>query len=425
MHALLLPKFGDTPDCAAALLSHIGVDTDCSRGAFEVRASAYEGAPMSERDAFGRILAALQEAALEPAQWYRAAALIEESVGVHGSSLACGEGDSDQDYQFYFLRTSLHGERRPDLERLWLETGFSADQSISRYRRFPFDRTIHITEVYTEEELKTSLGYHILRTRAQAGNAINVRLKGPGASRVLWQINDPVDRDGWSSERLHRIGRLHPHVRQTVQVGQTLAGAGALGATLMQLLDVTGLGVIQLDVRGRIVAANDRARSLLNAGDRLYDENRFIVARAQADDDALQALLARALPPFGDPGEGGSLTIRRSMLRPPLVLHVNPLPERETWFRGWPVAALVLLAEPARGVGIDPDLAAAVLGLTPTESRVAVMLADGFSVREIAAATERKESTIRYHIKQIYAKHGLRRQSELVRLVLSLAGAER
>ena len=49
-------------------------------------------------------------------------------------------------------------------------------------------------------------------------------------------------------------------------------------------------------------------------------------------------------------------------------------------------AALVLLAEPARGVGIDPDLAAAVLGLTPMESRVAVMLAGGMSVREIAGA---------------------------------------
>ena len=381
---------------------------------------------MSERDAFGRILAALHEAAFEPAQWTRAAALIEESLGVHGSSLACGEGDSDQDYQFYFFRICLHGKRRPDLERMWLETGFPADRSVSRYRRFPFDRTIHITEIYTEEELKSSLGYHLLRTRAHAGNAINVRLKGPGASGVLWQINDPLDRDGWSSERLDRVRRLHPHVRQTVLVGQTLAGAGALGARLTQMLDVTGVGIIQLDVRGRIVAVNDRARSLLNAGDGLYDENGFLFARAQADDEALQAVLTRAIPPFGDPGEGGSLTIRRSALRPPLVLHVNPLPDGgDAWFRGWPAPALVLLAEPARGVGIDPDLAAAVLGLTPTEGRVAVMLARGLRVREIATTMERKESTIRYHIKQIYAKHGLRHQSELVRLVLSLAGAVR
>ena len=378
---------------------------------------------MSEPDAFGRILDALHEAAFEPARWSRAAALIEESLGVHGSSLACGEGESDNDYQIYFLWTCLHGERRPDLERLWLETGFPEDRSVSRYGRFPFDRAIHISEVYTEGELKTSLGYHILRTRAHAGNAINIRLKGPGASRVLWQVNDPVDRDGWSSERLDRVGRLQPHVRQTVHVGQTLAGAGALGATLTQLLDITGVGVIQLDARRRIVAANDRALSVLQAGDALRDKSGFLFAKAQTDDDALQAALARALPPFGDPGEGGSLTIKRSAPMPPLVLHVHPLPLAEAAFRGWPVAALVLLAEPARGARIDPDLAAAVLGFTPMESRVAVMLAEGISVREIATALTRKESTIRYHVKQIYAKHGLGRQAELARLVLSLAGA--
>ena len=45
------------------------------------------------------------------------------------------------------------------------------------------------------------------------------------------------------------------------------------------------------------------------------------------------------------------------------------------------------------------------------------------SVREVAAATGRGESTIRSHVKHMFAKHRLSRQAELVRLVLSLAGA--
>ena len=67
-------------------------------------------------------------------------------------------------------------------------------------------------------------------------------------------------------------------------------------------------------------------------------------------------------------------------------------------------------------------MAGNVLGLTGMESRVAVLLADGMSVREIAVELDRKESTIRLHVKHIFAKHGLSRQAELVRLVLSLAG---
>ncbi len=62
------------------------------------------------------------------------------------------------------------------------------------------------------------------------------------------------------------------------------------------------------------------------------------------------------------------------------------------------------------------------LGLTGMESRVAVLLAEGKSVREIATAMGRKESTIRTHVKHMFTKHGLTRQVDLVRLVLALAG---
>ena len=44
------------------------------------------------------------------------------------------------------------------------------------------------------------------------------------------------------------------------------------------------------------------------------------------------------------------------------------------------------------------------------------------SVREVAAATGRGESTIRSHVKHMFSKHRLSRQADLVRLVLSLAG---
>ena len=95
----------------------------------------------------------------------------------------------------------------------------------------------------------------------------------------------------------------------------------------------------------------------------------------------------------------------------------------ETDLRVWPVAALVLVADPARRTRIDPAVAAEVLGLTGMESRVAVLLADGMTVRDVAAATGRGESTIRSHVKHMFAKHDLSRQADLVRLVLALGGA--
>ena len=65
------------------------------------------------------------------------------------------------------------------------------------------------------------------------------------------------------------------------------------------------------------------------------------------------------------------------------------------------VAALILMIEPRSQHRIDPDVAARILGLTPMESRVAVWLAEGKSVRDLAEATGRTPGCICWHLSQI------------------------
>ena len=277
-----------------------------------------------------------------------------------------------------------------------------------------------MADLFTGEELKTSALYNDFSTRVHAQNSIDVRLDGPDGSCITWGVNDPVDGGGWSSARLDTIRRLLPHIRQFVSFRQALAGAGALGASLMELLDTTGSGIIQLDRRGRIVAVNDRARDLLRTGDGLLDERGFLFARRPEDNADLQGLLKRALPPFEAQGVGGSTIVRRASALP-LVLHVNPVARQETDFRPWPVAALMLIVSLESRIRIDPTLVRSVLGLTGTESNVAVLLAEGMSVSQVAAATGRKESTIRWHVKNMLTKLSFSRQAELVRLLLPLS----
>ena len=63
---------------------------------------------------------------------------------------------------------------------------------------------------------------------------------------------------------------------------------------------------------------------------------------------------------------------------------------------------------------------ATTLELTPAETQVAVWLAEGKSVRDMADATGRTKAAIYWHLQQIYQKHSISRQADLVRLVLSL-----
>ena len=115
------------------------------------------------------------------------------------------------------------------------------------------------------------------------------------------------------------------------------------------------------------------------------------------------------------------MMVRRALGLPGLVLHVSPVDDGESDIRARRVAALALIVDPGGRTRIDPALVAATLGLTPMESRVAVCLAEGRTVRNIARALGRTENTVRWHMKNIFAKHNLSRQFELVQLVLALA----
>jgi len=61
-------------------------------------------------------------------------------------------------------------------------------------------------------------------------------------------------------------------------------------------------------------------------------------------------------------------------------------------------------------------------GLTPTESRLADLLVEGLDVRDAAGRLRITLETTRFHLKRIFAKTGTRRQTELLRLMLSLPG---
>ena len=188
------------------------------------------------------------------------------------------------------------------------------------------------------------------------------------------------------------------------------------------LLDTTRCGAIQLDPRGRIVALNSRALKMLRTGDGITDARGRLRARIPQENATLQSLLARALPRFGGPGGSRSMIVTHSVDSPPrLVVHVSPVSGGRAESRASRVAAILLVVEPEKRATADPELVAGALGLTPAESRVAVMLAAGFTLRDIATATGRSRGTVRWHVKQIFDKNRISRQVELVQLVQSLS----
>ena len=374
---------------------------------------------MSQLDTFDRILASLHDAMLDDSHWTATSLLIDQACGMKGNALVVGKGRSQEDGQIFLARFCYRGERREDREQWYFDLYYPWDERVPRVAQLPDSRLVHITDLYTARELKTSPAYNEALPRGGYQHGLNARLDGPDGSSIVWTLADCTAADGWGSAQTRMIERLLPHIRQYVQVRQVVAGAEALGASLSGLLDNTRLGVIHLDRRGRILEANSRARRLLRKGDGLFDPAGFLRARLPADDARLERLLGRALPVFGGRVAGsGSMTVRRPAGRPRLAVHLTPVGARQADFGRQRVAALVLVVDPASRPRVDAGLVAEALGLTPSESQVAAMLAAGSSVRDIALMTGRQENAVYKHLKQIYRKLGISRQADLVRLVL-------
>ena len=377
---------------------------------------------MGREDPFEQILTSLHEAVIDSTRWPVAAGLIDRATGLKGNALGIGSVDGRTRNEISFARICFGGRRDVGLEREYFEDYWSQDERVPSLLRLRHGELVPTPDLFTDAQKKTSSTYNDFLRKTGMQQGFHVRLDGPGRSQIVWALSECSETRGWSSAQIDGIKLLLPHVRHFASVQHLLADAGALGMSLVQLLDNSRVGVIQLDRHRRILAANDRARSLLLRRDGIHDMEGELRAHERTEARHLDALIGRAVPRPGIRASTGLMTIRRSNATTRLVLHVNPVGQLGVGIRGSRVAALVLVVDPESQTTIDADLVRVTMGLTPAQSRVAAMLAEGRTLREIAAVAGCTVGTVRWHLKQIFRRQGITRQTELVRRVLSLDG---
>jgi DNA-binding CsgD family transcriptional regulator len=158
-----------------------------------------------------------------------------------------------------------------------------------------------------------------------------------------------------------------------------------------------------LDAERRLLYVSQRARAMLAEGRLLREEGGRLAAALPADAACLAEALAQATR------LQASAPVRLGGRPRPLSLGCAvPLGEGE--------AALVLAALDEEG-GPAAAMAAAWFGLTPTEARLAGLLARGKDLQNAGEQLRISLGTARTHLKSIFLKTGASRQSELVRLL--------
>lgn len=107
----------------------------------------------------------------------------------------------------------------------------------------------------------------------------------------------------------------------------------------------------------------------------------------------------------------------------PVVAYVLPLAGGEIRSRLEPAAAAAVFVNPKADDTASARAVATTFGLTPTETRVLTRILMGSTVAEAAAGLGIAPTTARTHLDRVFAKTGVSRQSELIRLAAQITSA--
>ncbi|NOV26596.1 helix-turn-helix transcriptional regulator [Cupriavidus necator] len=225
-----------------------------------------------------------------------------------------------------------------------------------------------------------------------------------------------------TGQRERRLAHVMPHWVRAARMQQRnfeLSGLASLGLAGLDTLDF-GVMVLQADLRVRY--ANSWAEALVQADSHLSLQDGVLRAHSDTLQAVLRKLLDGAMRGRGADAASGSWMHITSGGQPVPII-VTPLVSRQPVEGPWqlPAAMLLLGNSESRSV-LDAGVLTSLFGLSRKESIIAIRLAAGETLNEIAEREFLSPHTVRVHIRDTLRKTGTHRQSELVRLLHLLPG---
>jgi DNA-binding CsgD family transcriptional regulator len=209
------------------------------------------------------------------------------------------------------------------------------------------------------------------------------------------------------------IEAFWPHLARAVSMSERFGRfQNSLG---LDVLETAGEAAMLVDWRGRVVGLTRAAEDLL--GDGITVREGKLRGTRQSGAREIDALIDRAL------ADGPTATPPIWIARPgkrALMMDVLPVPEPQS---GCFLLArlIVLLTDPDKAARPAHEVVRDGFRLTPAEMRLAFDLFAGLSMAESAEQHAISRETAKTHLKSIFYKTGTNRQSELVRLLQSIA----
>jgi DNA-binding CsgD family transcriptional regulator len=279
----------------------------------------------------------------------------------------------------------------------------------------------HCHEVVSEEEVATHPFYQEFLIPHDRRYMSGTRLVDtPEATVILATLTSSVQ-GPLTRQQVAFLDRLLPHLQRACRIGLQHFVYSTQALVGHMLVNKLRQPVILMTPTAEVMHANEAAQALLRRTPavQVVDGRLRMPQPYQSDLLRQVAELEQSLK-SSQPADGG--------LREP-VSQFRSLQLRDdagegrgllyAFFSVRPVVMLIFY-HPCSAPAIDSSLLYAVFGLTPAEARIASLLAEGRSLKEIAEQQGTQHETVRKQLRSIYQKTATNRQPDLVRLLLHL-----
>lgn len=313
-------------------------------------------------------------------------------------------------------------------------TGFS-DNEMETYSRlghldpaYPIMKNVPVGEainIYGAErhELEPPIYYEEVRKRYDIGYVCGASIIVDEEQHVGLGLQRSASEGEYNSEVLALISEIIPHLQRGLRIHREFIRLRVEKTALAAGLDNQMMGLVLFDQFGTPLYINSIAESIFTEHPAIDFINNRIVPQQPEDAVQLHRMVISCLNPDRntDTQPGGVMGLHHSERRHPLALMVTPVATSDlaNIIDGVPVYAAMYINDPERPISIDARTLASLYQLSSTEAKIAIALANGASVEEIAASQNRSTHTVRSHLKSLFQKTGTGNQTELVKLLLT------
>ena len=370
-----------------------------------------ESLPLSFEQ-FSTLIGAIYQGPLEPLPWGTALVMLRELLCANWATLILRPASAGK--PALVIRASDRGPEFYNAAYTHYQV-FSMDPFVD----LPVDRVVTIDEMI-DNSWMTSDFYKAFLEPNHIRFILGADIVTEGGAECRLRINRPPGGQNFSEKDKALCQALLPHLKRAV----TLHSRIELIETERQLYSTTMdrmlVGTVVFDKKGSVIRTNRVADAILAEKDGIRLTQSGLHADFPAEDRELQQLIKLAL---ASPGVARAvpkaLSVTRRSGHASLGVLVRPIPLGEWSEDRHHPAAVAFIRDPERKSHLSHELIRHLFGLTAAEATLALLLANGLTLDEAAEELKIRKNTIRAHLRSIFAKTGVRRQTTLVHLLLN------